>query len=260
MSTKGTKEWCERNCNLVQGCKYGCRYCYARWMSHRFGRIDWDDWTVAWETTPIQNIELRKCSGRVLIASTHDVFPEIEERYLEAMEIHLKKGNSLLMVSKPYLKAIKTICETLESYRKQIMFRFTITSNNNEILTHWEPFAPLYKERKEALLYAHNVDFQTSISCEPYLKTPVQLYNELEEYVTDTFWIGPMNYYFYTSPREDPLARENLKEYTRMCAQEKERLTELYDPTYIKHIAQETKHFPKIKYKDHFLNKLHKTI
>lgn len=35
----GTKEWAAHNLNIVQGCGHRCRYCYARAMAHRFGRI-----------------------------------------------------------------------------------------------------------------------------------------------------------------------------------------------------------------------------
>ncbi len=49
--TSGTKEWADSNFNCILGCLNDCRYCYAKMMAHRFGRIRGNSW---------RNMEIRK--------------------------------------------------------------------------------------------------------------------------------------------------------------------------------------------------------
>ena len=87
------------------------------------------------------------------------------------------------------------MCKELKSFKKQILFRFTIGALDNRILSYWEPGAPLFGERFDCLQYAYNSGFDTSVSCEPMLDSygVVQLFDVLCPYVTDGIWIGKMN-------------------------------------------------------------------
>jgi hypothetical protein len=49
------------------------------------------------------------------------------------------------------------------SSNKNIMFRFTIGSADNQTLKFWDQYAPSFDERMESLIYAHKAGFQTSI-------------------------------------------------------------------------------------------------
>jgi DNA repair photolyase len=83
----------------------------------------------------------------------------------------------------------------LENYKKQIIFRFTIGSMNNQSLKFWEPGAPGLAERLHCLEMATERGFQTSVSCEPYLDASIiSLVYLLLQYVTETIWIGKMNF------------------------------------------------------------------
>ena len=42
--TSGTREWADYNVNCIKGCYNNCRYCYARIMAERFGRIAKGRW------------------------------------------------------------------------------------------------------------------------------------------------------------------------------------------------------------------------
>jgi DNA repair photolyase len=62
-------------------------------------------------------------------------------------------------------------------------------------LKFWEPNAPNYEERKLSLIHAFNNGFNTSISCEPMLDNHIEeLVDELSPYVTDSIWLGKMNF------------------------------------------------------------------
>ena len=132
------------------------------------------------------------------------------------LEKLLAAGNDVLIVSKPHLDCIRTICNAFGHYSDQfrvvrchdqpdmaddnrlfrIVFRFTIGAVNDRILKFWEPNAPTYEERKAALKYAFDAGFQTSVSAEPMLDAPNidLLVSDLMPYITDSFWIGEMNH------------------------------------------------------------------
>ena len=61
------------------------------------------------------------------------------------------------------------LCDDLREYKKNMLFRFTIGSMNNEILSFWDQYAPLYEERKQSLEFAFNAGYRTSVSVEPML-------------------------------------------------------------------------------------------
>ena len=74
------------------------------------------------------------------------------------------------------------------------MFRFTITSKDNVLLSYWERNAPLFEERYEALQYCYREGFKTSVSIEPCLDLPKvsALVSTISPFVTEHIWIGIM--------------------------------------------------------------------
>ena len=108
----------------------------------------------------------------------------------------LRAGNEVLVVSKPHLYGIGATCFLFQSYQKNLFFRFSIGSCDDRLLSFWEPNAPSYGERKEALEHAYRKGFKTSISIEPMLDSAHidDLIADLLPYVTDSIWIGKMNH------------------------------------------------------------------
>lgn len=191
----GTKEWAEVNKNISRGCDHNCRYCYARSNAKRFKLIENED---EWKKKKIIPKKLeekpRKVKGRIMFPTTHDILPDCINETVEYLRGWLEVGNEILIVSKPHLECIKRICDELKDYKKQIVFRFTIGSMNNDVLKFWEPGAPSFDERFKSLKYAHEKGFITSVSCEPYLDNKIsQMALKLVPYVDDTIWIGKMN-------------------------------------------------------------------
>ena len=190
----GTREWAEVTANCMDGCANDCRYCYAKTMSIRFGRRTPETWSD--EVPRLDRIELA-CTGRprrVMFPSTHDITSSSLPYCVEAIRRLLEHGHSLLVVSKPRVDCIQAICHEFNDQREMLMFRFTIGSADDGVLSFWEPNAPSFMERLDSLCYAYEQGFQTSVSCEPMLDTNIgKVVTVIDPYVSDAIWIGKAN-------------------------------------------------------------------
>lgn len=195
--TSGTKEWADHNINCIYGCYNNCRYCYARMMAKRFGRSDDDSWKDMKINPNALNKKYGRFKGRVMFPSTHDIVNEVTiiEACCTVIKKLLNAGNQLLITTKPDPQVIDILMERFESYKEQIQFRFTITSLNNRLLKFWEPNAPSFDNRFIALKTSYEAGFKTSVSVEPFLdEVPQDLISEVFPYITESIWVGPMNY------------------------------------------------------------------
>jgi len=193
--TLGTKEWADSNVNCYFGCSNNCRYCYAKKMAIRFNRKNEDNWREMKPNKKSINKEYRKRNGRVMFPTSHDITDESLVNCIRVLKKLIDSENDVLITTKPRLNCVKIICNNFWKRRDFIQFRFTITSINDDLLKFWEPGAPPFKERYESLKYAYEQDYKTSISIEPFLdKDPFILVKKLIPYVTESIWIGKMNY------------------------------------------------------------------
>jgi len=201
----GTFEWAKHTDNCLRGCSHACRYCYARYNDvERFKRATDAEWerpqlSADWDKPR------HKLSDGVMFPTTHDILPRFIDPCMSVIEQHLQVGNKLLIVSKPHLFCIEEILQMVphrRHYRDLIVFRFTIGSVNDAVLSFWEPGAPCFAERLACLKRAHEEGFETSVSAEPLLggatlrPTPnavSRLVGILTPYVTHSIWIGMMN-------------------------------------------------------------------
>ena len=192
----GAREWAVRSVNCCSGCSHDCRYCYARGMAVRYGQLKDDEWiseNIRWRDV---RKKYRYLEGTVMFPSSHDITPHNLLACLIVLRKLLEAGNRVLIVSKPHLECIRAICRAFEDYKDQILFRFTIGAMDDQIISFWEPNAPSYEERKEALRYAFQKGFETSVSAEPMLDSEriEDLIDDLMPYVTNAIWIGLMNH------------------------------------------------------------------
>ena len=163
-------------------------------MAIRFKRKTSENWTEEVLVDATDRKFFRKYKGKIMFPSSHDITPATLQTSIEVLKSLLTAGNDILIVSKPNLDCIKSLCNELSDYKDKILFRFTIGSANNRTLSFWEPNAPSLKERLESLQFAYGEGFKTSISCEPFLdKTVEKLVEKTREYVTDSIWIGKAN-------------------------------------------------------------------
>lgn len=239
----GTKEWANVSLNIHLGCKHRCRYCYARERMVRLGQCDLEAWGTEHnrlKENPFAGFN-KKYDGVVMFPTTHDLTPEILPETLEAIRRLVGAGNTILLVSKPYIEVIQAICKEFADHKDQIKFRFTIGAYKDEILSYWEPGAPTYAERVKCLKYAFQHGFQTSVSVEPMLDGPnvVKLFQKLEPWISDTFWIGKMNHVKSRVPPDtDPAEIARIE-----AGQTDDRIFEIYGALW-----QE----PKIRWKESF--------
>ena len=194
--TFGTKEWASHNANCCRGCSNNCWYCYARAMAARFKRCAPDHWTeMETDLSGIHALERMRYPTRIMFPSSHDILPEILDECVETIFRLLRVGHAVLIVSKPRLECIERILQTFPDYRKQILFRFSIGSCDDEALRLWEPSAPDFTERLASLKLAYKNHFATSVSCEPILdRNTLELLSSVGPWVSTTFWIGRANY------------------------------------------------------------------
>lgn len=185
----GTHEWASSNHNILDGCQHNCKYCYAR------AKAATPAWYIPKLKPGIMNKGFGKRSGTIMFPTTHDILPEFSAECTLALVRMLEKGNKVLVVSKPHLKCIKAICEICQPFKQQILFRFTIGSANNKVLSFWEPGAPSFEERLNCLKHAFEQGFLTSVSCEPMLDNRIDLVVEAAlPYVNDAIWLGKANF------------------------------------------------------------------
>ncbi len=195
--TTGTKEWADSNVNCIKGCYNDCRYCYAKVMARRFNRITDNNWAIMSVNDNSVNKSYLKKSGRIMFPSTHDIFDfdPYKGACFKVLENLLNANNDVLITTKPRIKVIQEIIDRFYCFKNQIQFRFTITSKEDQLLKFWEPNAPNFTERISSLKLAFNNGYKTSVSIEPFLDyDPLPLINEIQSFVTESIWLGKMNY------------------------------------------------------------------
>ena len=239
----GTREWAVQNINFVKGCPHNCRYCYARANALRFGQIKRPEQWQNWSFDP-KKVKRRfnKREGNLMFPSTHDIIPEVLEPAIDLLRRMLEPGNRVIIVTKPHLGCVTKICHQLEEYKEQILWRFTIGSIDNEVLSFWEPGAPNWGERHVSLMYAFKQGFHTSVSAEPFLDHRVrELVDSVEDLVTDAIWIGPMNKMEQRGDRKGWGHSEEVFWRLVKESQTKEEIQRLYN---------DLKDHPKVKWKN----------
>ena len=244
--TTGTREWADYNVNCIKGCSNNCRYCYAKMMAKRFGRCTEETWMEMEINEKAVERNYRKYNGRVMFPSTHDIFddPELQEACFVVIRKLLEAGNEVLVTSKPKLAVSEKIIEKFSRYKEQLQFRFTITSIDDLLLSFWEPNAPTYEERFESLKFAYENAFKTSVSIEPFLDyDPQTLISALSSYVTESIWLGPMNYI-----PQNGISSKDEHYYTE--------IRKRYEISRLKNIYEDLKDFPLIRFKDSMSNRL----
>lgn len=250
---RGTNEWASKNENIFKGCKNNCRYCYARNFALRMRRIDhyWE-WTTMHLREDRIGKSFRGRGYRIMFPSTHDLFPEHLDLILAHLEAMLFPGNNVLLTTKARIDVIRPICEHLSTLSEegrinltQLEIRVTIGSANEKLLKWWEPNAPSYAERSEALQYAYNAGLPTSVSIEPFLDLdPGQIIDDLEEYISEVIWIGKCNNLWIPEEMEPgvPLPEEDRVRYLA--------LREMYSIENMQGIYNQLKTHPLIQWKN----------
>lgn len=236
----GAYEWAPKTVNFCTGCSNNCGYCYGKQNAIRFKQVTEDEWPNMRVREHDVKKKHRKYEGLVMVPSSHDITVEILPQAVDVIGNLLEAGNNLLIVSKPDPVCILALCDRFQNSRAQILFRFTIGAMDNELLKLWEPGAPSFEARVEALRYAHENGFSTSVSVEPMVdaENVEELVATLLPYITETIWIGKMNYLGRVTINSDEMAA--AVERVR-ATQTDERILDIY---------QALKNNPQVRWKD----------
>lgn len=239
----GTQEWAASNVNIQDGCEHNCKYCYAKTMAIRFKRAT----AASWGKPRLRQHDLdrtfTKRAGRIMFPTAHDITTRNLDECLTVLKRMLIAGNDLLIVSKPWLACITRLCDELVPYRSRIVFRFSIGSTDDDVLSYWEPGAPSFEERLASLRTAYLNDFQTSVSGEPMLDgNPDGLIAVVRPYVTDSIWLGKINRLRNILPLNCPREPEAVRRGEMLMASQSDKSIRALYTRYC--------HDPKIKWKD----------
>lgn len=192
----GTREWSQSSLNLQIGCTHGCRYCYARAMALRFGRIAKpEDWARPRIDSFVQQKVFRLRRGVTMFPTQHDITALNVSSCVRTVRHLCEAGNQVLLVSKPDVPVWHRMLEGLDSFRAQITLRFTIGCLDDDLRRFWEPMAPPIEDRIKVLQAAYAGGWRTSVSCEPLLEPQRAgaLIERVRPFVNDTIWIGAAN-------------------------------------------------------------------
>jgi uncharacterized Fe-S cluster-containing radical SAM superfamily protein len=189
----GTREWSDVSRNIQTGCEHGCLYCYAKTNALRWGTTTVDGWT-----TPRMQAKrkISKVDGVIMFPTTHDITMNNVGYCAEFIASNLEVGNKMLVVSKMDYKVAKWLISNGLITRGNLEFRITIGSADSVVLEQWEPFAPNYYSRYDALCLLATSGFRTSVSMEPMLDSdPEAVMSLVAPFVHREcgIWIGRMN-------------------------------------------------------------------
>lgn len=164
-------------------------------MCIRFKKIPVKDWDKPVLNTNALKKNPRLYEGKILMFPTvHDILPEFIEETVDYLHKWLEVGNQFLIVSKPNFECMNRLFDELKGYKEQILFRFTIGSIDDRVLSFWDTNAPPFYDRFRSLVHANMRGFRTSVSCEPFLDNTIcRLVSDVYPFVSDTIWIGKMN-------------------------------------------------------------------
>lgn len=219
----GLFQWVDQYIILAKNCPNGCVYCYAMIKEvFRFKRRTYEEFRNYELIKPMirfkdgrSTTKIEKIEDWIMFPGTHDIFPAILDISLDYIKRHLEIGNKLLIVSKPDCEVIQAITRECENFKDQILFRFTMTSQNEGLLDYFEPNAPSFSERLDILKYCYHKKFQTSVSIEPFLeKDPIPLIKKVALYCTDSIWVGMMTKIAYIKRSISPQMYEYLMKIT----------------------------------------------
>jgi len=175
MKKSGTREWSDVSLNIQVGCRNGCVYCYARQAALRRRLIARpEDWTQERLVPPeVRRARVRRLGpGVVMFPTTHDIHRGNVEAAIEAIQLCLDAGRRVLVVTKARLAAVAALCDEFggTDAAERLAVRVTLTGWSSHASRVWEPHAPSYAERFQALRALADHGLARSASLEPLLE------------------------------------------------------------------------------------------
>jgi DNA repair photolyase len=205
-------------------CKHACIYCYITPMFAK--------WNIQYKVVDIEDImpvnkkkvqkkwkKLHPTDKKMMFfPSSCDTFAENANDYVATCRNIIDAGYEIFFVTKPTMKSIIAITDNIEklpdAYKHKFVIFVTITSDDNEILKIYEPYASSFEERVKVLKYLVKNGYNANVMMEPYLSNPIRVAKKVIPYLNDgIIYIGRMNHTKDIVFNEDKQLDTDIRQY-----------------------------------------------
>lgn len=184
--------------NPYVGCRYGCTYCYARFMKRFTGhRERWSEFVDVKVNAPelLEKEIKRKKAGRVWISGVCDPYQPLEKKYTltrSCLGILIQNGWPVSIQTKSPL-----VVRDLDFLKgaPDVEVGLTITTADDGIRKIFEPKAPRIEDRTGALAALHAEGVRTFAMIAPVLPGAEGLVERLKGKVSYVL-VDRMNYHY----------------------------------------------------------------
>lgn len=184
--------------NPYIGCRYGCSYCYARFMKRFSGHGEgWGEFVDVKINAPelLEKEIKRKKAARVWISGVCDPYQPVEDRYKltrRCLEILIENDWPVTIQTRSPL-VLRDLDLLKRSQKLEV--GFTVTTADEKVRKIFEPKAPPLEERIKALAVLHSEGVKTFAMIAPILPKADGLVEGLKGKV-DYVLIDRMNYHY----------------------------------------------------------------
>ena len=191
------KEYGDLALNVYNGCSFGCTYCFAPLVLKKDRETYHKDIKV--RDNFIEKVEkdckLNLFEGRrVHLCFTCDPYQDIDlelQLTREVLKLFKQYNVNFQILTKGGMRAVRDF----DLYKAGDSFGSTLTVYMNNHQSQWEPNAPSYYSRRDAIIEAHRAGIRTWVSLEPviYPKETLEIIKDTCSFV-DLYKIGTINY------------------------------------------------------------------
>ena len=192
-------EYAELALNIYKGCTHQCGYCFNKstpWGSEFFNSPNPKEEIFKKVIYDAKKLAGTSCP-EVLISFVGDPYQPIEMKLgLTEVVISVLRdyGIPYTILTKGGLRVLRDLKTLSKSYAS---FGTTLVFNEDSKLSrYWEPYAPPYWDRVEAIKLAKNMGIKTWVSLEPVIEPvqSIQIVKELHR-IVDHWKVGKINHY-----------------------------------------------------------------
>lgn len=132
----------------------------------------------------------------IFFPSSSDIFVENAKDYVSVCHQIIDAGHEVFFATKPSIQSITAIDRYLgDQYKSKMVIFVTITTDDDQILRQYEPYAPLYEERVNVIRFLVDRGYNVNIMMEPYLSDPRPMLDQLLPIIGHgIIAVGGMNY------------------------------------------------------------------
>lgn len=209
------KEYSELAANLYRGCSHGCTYCYAPAATFTDRHIFTQNVSVRKNVIAQLEKDIEQYRGdtrQILLSFTSDAYQPAEQyqRITEqAVKMMIAAGLRITILTKGGMLAARDFHILAKSPHSE--FAVTLTTDNYEESSHWEPGAAPPDERILSLEAAHAKGIRTWVSFEPVFN-PEAVYRLIDRTcsIVDFYKVGKLNYHKAASAIDWPNFRRQV--------------------------------------------------